>query len=187
MAATGPTPRAPRREGEERLLVEAAQKDPSRFAELYERNFEGVYAYVARRARGREEAEDLTSEVFHRALKNLSQFEWRGVPFVVWLLRIAANALADHWKRTAQERQFYGSDTAVPESFEMEQVEQQATLYRLVDQLPPDQRLVVVRRFAEQRSIREISRELGRTEGAVKQLQFRALRSLRARMDRTHG
>ena len=87
---------------DERLLIEAAQHDPSRFAELYENNFARVYAFVARRVQNREEAEDVTAEVFHQALAKLGHFEWRGIPFVAWLLRIAANALADRWQRAAR-------------------------------------------------------------------------------------
>src|SRR5499426_4738938 len=89
---------------QERLLIEAAQKDPSRFAELYESNFERVYAFIVRRVRDRHEAEDLTAEVFQHALANLSKFEWRGVPFSVWLFRIAANAIADRWRQSSRQR-----------------------------------------------------------------------------------
>src|SRR5208337_1849628 len=96
--------RALRKEADERLLVEAAQADPARFAELYESHFERVYAFIARRVRNREEAEDLTSEVFHQALANLPRFEWRGVPFVAWLLRMAANAIVDRWHSTSKEQ-----------------------------------------------------------------------------------
>src|SRR5262247_4162905 len=88
---------------DERPLIEAAQKDPRRFGELYERNFERVYAFVARRVRDRHEAEDVTAEVFQHALANLPKFEWRGVPFAVWLYRIAANATADQWKKQSRE------------------------------------------------------------------------------------
>src|SRR5438093_12695829 len=88
---------------QERLLIEAAQKDASRFAALYENNFERVYAFVVRRVRDRHEAEDLPAEVFQHALANLSRFEWRGVPFAVWLYRIAANAIADRWQRISKE------------------------------------------------------------------------------------
>ncbi|MFY9977323.1 MAG: sigma factor, partial [Candidatus Sulfotelmatobacter sp.] len=73
--------KALKKEADERLLVEAAQKDPARFAELYENHFERVYAYVVRRVGDRTETEDLTSEVFHHALANLQKFEWRGIPF----------------------------------------------------------------------------------------------------------
>src|SRR5262249_17817770 len=91
-------------EAEERLLVEAAQRDRSRFADLYERNFELVYAFVARRVRNREEAEDVTAEVFHQALAGLGRFEWRGFPFAAWLFRIARNAITDRWRREQKER-----------------------------------------------------------------------------------
>jgi RNA polymerase sigma-70 factor, ECF subfamily len=172
-------------DGEERLLVEGAQRDPSRFAELYEGNFERVYAFVVRRVRDRHEAEDLTAEVFHRALANLGRFEWRGVPFAAWLLRIAANAITDRSQRTARERPL-PADLEDPEQVSLEDVEYRARLFRLVHDLPADQCRVILRRFAEQRSIREIADELGRSEGAVKQLQFRALQNLKARLGGTH-
>ena len=179
-------------EAQERLLVEAAQQDPTRFAELYEANFERVYAYVARRVRAREEAEDLTSDVFHRALASLPQFEWRGVPFVAWLLKIGANVVADRLKRSAQERESHRLDSNVDDlgHKSLEEVEHSAQLFRLVNQLPENQRRVILLRFAEEKSIREIAQELGRTEGAVKQLQFRGLENLRARIGTigtTHG
>src|SRR5689334_8732648 len=88
---------------QERLLVEAAQKDPARFGDLYELHFERVYAFIVRRVRDRDASEDLTSEVFHKALSNLERFEWRDVPFVAWLYRIAGNAIADRAKRTGRE------------------------------------------------------------------------------------
>ncbi len=164
---------------QERLLIEAAQKDPSRFAALYENNFERVYAFVVRRVRDRHEAEDLTAEVFQHALANLSRFEWRGVPFAVWLYRIAANAIADRWKQLSRE-------SPNPVSDDLDQaawpdIERRATLFQLVDSLPVDQRSVIIKRFVEQRSIRDIALEFGRSEGAIKQLQYRALESLRAR------
>jgi len=166
---------------DERLLIEAAQQDPSRFAELYQRNFHRVYAFVARRVRDRDEAEEVTAEVFHEALLNLQRFQWRGAPFAAWLLRIAANTLSD--RRRCEARHGAGSedslDEAEAEVCVVAEAERRAMLYQLVDRLPADQRLVVMRRFVDQKSIREIAQELGRSEGAVKQLQFRALQSLR--------
>src|SRR5881296_3722417 len=88
---------------QERLLIEAAQKDPRRFAELYETNFERVYAFIVRRVQDQTDAEDLTSEVFQHAMANLSRFEWRGVPFAVWLYRIAANTIADRGRRLSKQ------------------------------------------------------------------------------------
>src|SRR4051812_8356940 len=90
-------------ERDEQLLIEAAQRDPDHFGDLYELHFERVYAYIVRRVRDRSEAQDVTSEVFHQALANLGQYEWRGVPFAAWLFRIAANAIADRAKRLEKE------------------------------------------------------------------------------------
>jgi RNA polymerase sigma-70 factor, ECF subfamily len=170
----------------ERLLIEAAQNDPSRFAELYENNFHRVYAFVARRVADRDEAQDVTAEVFHQALKNIGRFQWRGVPFAAWLLRIAANALADRWQRAARGVEVQAEDSleerAESDAGNAAELERHAMLFQLVDRLPADQRMVVLRRFVDQKSIREIAQELGRSEGAVKQLQFRALETLRGQV-----
>jgi RNA polymerase sigma-70 factor (ECF subfamily) len=165
---------------DERLLIEAAQQDPSRFAELYESNFHRVYAFIARRVHDRNEAEDITAEVFRQALMNLGRFEWRGVPFAAWLLRIAANTLADRWQLASRSVEVtVDSLEKVASARTDAEVERHAMLFQLVDRLPPDQRLVIIRRFVDQKSLREISQELGRSEGAIKQLQFRALETLR--------
>lgn len=169
---------------EEKLLIEAAQQDPSRFAELYEAHFERVYAFIAYRVRNRDTAEELTAEVFHRALANLGRFEWRGLPFAAWLMRIAANVIADRWHADGSGNGVPAEEAELP-AVEYE-IERRAMLFKLVDSLPADQRLVVVRRFVDGRSVRQIAGELGRSEGAVKQLQFRALETLRARVRSTH-
>jgi RNA polymerase sigma-70 factor (ECF subfamily) len=170
---------------QERLVIEAAQKDPKRFAELYETNFERVYAFIVRRVQDRHEAEDLTSEVFQHALANLSKFEWRGVPFAVWLYRIASNAMADRWRRIAKQRPDPVTDDDLDHS-NWQDIERRAALFQLVDSLPEDQRSIILKRFVEQKSIRDIAQEFGRSEGAIKQLQFRALESLRARVGGNH-
>jgi len=178
--------KALKKEADERLLIEAAQKDPARFAELYELNFERVYAYIVRRVENRAETEDLTSEVFHHALAKLHSFEWRGVPFAAWLYRIAANLIADRWQRKGREQSIEDPDqieAAAQEGNDFEEVERRAVLFRLVGALPAEQQRVVVLRFVEEKSIKEVARESRKTEGAVKQLQFRALTSLRARME----
>ncbi len=167
-------------ETDERSLIEAAQRDPRRFAGLYEANFDRVYAFVVSRVFDRTEAEDITAEVFHQALANIGQFEWRGTPFIAWLIRIASNAIADRWQRLSRHREVPDDDLA--EAGTEDGTERRVMLAQLMEELPPDQKLVVERRFIDQRSIRDIAVELGRTEGAVKQLQFRALQTLRVRM-----
>ena len=181
--------RALKKEADERLLIEAAQHDPARFADLYELNFERVYAYIVKRVRDRAETEDLTAEVFQQALANLKRFEWRGIPFAAWLFRIAANLISDRWQRTGREIaddseiDAASSKVGNPSSAVIEEVERRATLYRLVDTLPAEQKRVVIMRFVEEKSVKEVAREIRKTEGAVKQLQFRALSNLRARME----
>src|SRR5215813_6771833 len=136
MAARASAAEIPPGGDDERLLIEAAQADPRRFGELYERNFDRVYAFLARRAGSRGEAEDLTAEVFHHALANIARFEWRGVPFAAWLLSIARHALADRWQRAARRAASTPSGVA--------------------------------------------------SSAALKQLQYRALETLRARMRDSH-
>jgi RNA polymerase sigma-70 factor (ECF subfamily) len=172
-------------EPDERILVEAAQRDPSRFGELYERNFARVYAYVSRRLADRSDVEDVTAEVFRQALVNLGQFEWRGVPFVAWLLRIAANAVTDHCRRMSREQLIPdadGPEAAPADPADIDAVERRALLFRLVQALPVDQRRVIEMRFAEEKGTKEIAQELNRTESAVKQLQFRAIQNLRGQL-----
>jgi RNA polymerase sigma-70 factor, ECF subfamily len=171
-----------RKDAPERSLIEAAQRDPACFAQLYEDNFERVYAYIARRVRDRDHAQDLTADVFHSALKNLSRFEWRGAPFAAWLFRIAANAIASRGKRAAQLAAIKLNE--LPEidpssGADLADVEHRARLFKLVEKLPDDQRRVITMRFAQQKSIAEIAKGIGRSEGAIKQLQFRGLQSLR--------
>lgn len=160
---------------DEQLLVAAAQKDPARFGELYDLHFNRVYAFVARRVRNRAEAEDVTAEVFHSALHKIGKFEWRGKPFIAWLYRIAWNEIIDRAKRVNREV----GPPVEPTHDAIEEVERRAVLFQMVERLPDAQREVIVRRFAEDRSIAEIAQQMGRSEGAIKQLQFRALETLR--------
>ena len=168
-------------ESDERLLIEAAQNDPSRFAELYELNFDRVYAYIARRVPDRAETQDLTAHVFQQALANLGKYKWRGVPFAAWLYRIASNAIADHARRNVTKTNDRIVESTAP-AVDLEAIERRAHVFRAVQNLPEDQRRVIVLRFAEEKSIREIATELGRSEGAIKQLQFRGLENLRNRL-----
>jgi RNA polymerase sigma-70 factor (ECF subfamily) len=180
----------PQNPQDEKALIEAAQKDPARFAELYELHFERVYAYIARRVGERSATEELTSHVFQQALANLGKFKWRGAPFAAWLFRIAANSIADRAQRISRQSareagvQPLNAGANSEPGVDLEKIETFTRIYRLVDELPWDQRQVVRLRFAEEKSIREIAQELSRSEGAIKQLQFRALQSLRARLSK---
>ena len=165
------------------MLIEAAQADPARFVEVYDRYVDRIYAWVSRRAGNRTIAEDITSEVFQHALESLPRYEWRGVPLAAWLYRIAANALADHWRQ--QGREAHGPAPDPPDEREHEELQRRVGLFQLVDRLPELQRRVIEMRFVEDRSIRDVAAALDRSEGAVKQLQLRALENLRKGL--SHG
>jgi RNA polymerase sigma-70 factor (ECF subfamily) len=107
------------------------------------------------------------------------------VAFAAWLRRMAANAIADRWH--AARRESGVPEREPPEPASNEDIERRAMLFQLVDTLPADQRRVVVGRFVEQKSICEMARELERSEGAIKQLQWRALKSLRELAGRANG
>jgi RNA polymerase sigma-70 factor (ECF subfamily) len=183
----------PGNEAAERLAIEAAQRDPSRFARLYEDHFDRIYAFIARRVHDRDEVQDLTSEVFHRALKNLAQFEWRGISFAAWLYRIATNAIIDRSKdrskRANPENVIDAGDRFVDDSVAdvVEAVQERARLFGMVEKLPADQRRVIVMRFSEDKTIGQTAKKMRRSEGAIKQLQFRGLQNLRNRIGKANG
>src|SRR5215813_1823760 len=187
MAVRRAATKAPCEFVDEGALIEAAQHDPARFGALYEIHFERIYAFIIRRVRDRESAEDLTSEVFHKALSSLPKYEFRGAPFASWLYRIAANAIVDYAKTAGREICGLEQDCEGDPPPDLEAIEQRAQLFRLVDDLPGEQRRVVFARFVDHKSIREVAQDLGKTEGAVKQLQFRALTTLRKQMEGAHA
>src|SRR3954464_12825379 len=118
-------------EADERRLISAAQEDPARFGEIYESYFEVVYAYAAKRGGDRAAAEDLTSEVFRKALASLPRFKWTGAPFGAWLLRIAANLIADRARRDSREgteAELSGAESLESRSVESEPESQQQQL-----------------------------------------------------------
>lgn len=165
---------------DDRELVAAAQADPACFVEIYDRYVDRIHAFVSRRTGDRAAAEDITSQVFEHALSTITRFEWRGVPLAAWLFRIAANALTDHWRARARNVSVDPAD--VPDAGELDDIERRLALFEQVERLPELQRRVIELRFGEEKSIREAAAALDRSEGAIKQLQLRALENLRKGM-----
>jgi RNA polymerase sigma-70 factor, ECF subfamily len=171
-------------------LVARAKRDRDAFGCLYDRYVEQVYQFIYRRVKDHTIAEDITARVFFRALEQLPRFEWRGIPFGGWLMRIAANLIHDHTgdaQRHVSLREWTenGTDMAAfdPPMEEQYAVRQAASvLWQVVSTLPMAEHQVVVYRFARDMSVREIATAMGRTEGAVKQLLFRAVKRLRQRL-----
>jgi RNA polymerase sigma-70 factor, ECF subfamily len=182
----------------ERQLVERARHGDSRaLGLLYQRHVDRVYSYILFRVRDEALAEDLTQDVFLQALRGLESFDWRGA-VAPWLLRIARNAIIDHWRRRARrpERALsmmedddedgngdrldrLAADTDEGMLGDVERAVDRERIAQAADLLTELQRQVVALRFAAGLSIRETAEVMERSEGAIKNLQHHALRALK--------
>jgi RNA polymerase sigma-70 factor (ECF subfamily) len=179
-------------------LVARAKQEIEAFGCLYDRYVDQVYQFAYRRVKNHATAEEITARVFHRAVEQLAQFSWRGIPFGAWLVRIAANLIHDHHgqaQRHVSLQQRFADSVAVSgeeASVEAQYAARQASdaVWQAAATLPLPQQQVLVLRFAREMSIQEIAAAMGRTDGAVKQLLFRAIKRLRQRLQHTgfdHG
>jgi len=169
-------------------LVEAAKSgDVEAFARLYDRYLDTIYRYVYYRVGSRQLAEDLTSETFLRALRRIGTFTWQGRDFGAWLVTIARNLVADHFKSSRFRLEISTADMIAaegsvesaegPESAVMRAVTNAALLEGL-RRLNPQQQECLVLRFLQGLSVAETARVMGKNEGAIKTLQYRAVRTL---------
>jgi RNA polymerase sigma-70 factor, ECF subfamily len=173
-------------------IVDAARAgDVDAQAQLFDRYHVAVYRYAFARLRSAPDAEDVAAETFVSALQAMPRFRWRGIPFEAWLFRIARSKVVDVVRRRSRAAQVHVrvDDLEIATSDDDPHAaaavaERQAGLARALDRLPDAQRDVVVLRFILGGSIRHTAAALGRTEGAVKQLQLRALANLRREVDR---
>jgi RNA polymerase sigma-70 factor (ECF subfamily) len=180
-------PVSPDRAGDEdrNLALRAGKGDAAAFGALYDRYVEAVYRYVFYRVRNDADAEDLVSDVFMRALRAIPRYEPR-VAFLAWLYRIARNAVIDRARRSRTQISF---EDALAHPGADQVVEPDATILALSDKeavraalakLTPLQQEVIVLRFVEGYSTHEIADLVGKREGTVRGIQFRALEALRA-------
>ena len=169
-------------------LVELARAgDAEAFGMLYDHYQPSVYRFLYYRVGSAAVAEDITSETFLRALRNMGSFRWQGKDFGAWLTTIARNLATDHAKSgrsrlevTTEDMSLHDSAVEGPEGAVLAAITNEALLAAL-RQLPPEQQDCLVLRFLQSRSIAETAEVLGRSEGAVKQLQLRAVRNLARR------
>ncbi len=169
---------------EERQLIEAAQRDRGAFGALYDRYFDRIYSFAYYHTGSRERAEDIAAATFQRGLEEVEQFEWRGIPYVAWLYRVAANLIAKERRRPAWVELEHATTEALDETPEdiWLRREQGDELQALVHQLPFDQRQAIILKFEGRLKNREIGEIMDRSEGAVKLLIFRALHALRRKL-----
>ncbi len=183
----------------DRRLVEAAQADPARFEALYRKYLAQVYSFAYYELQDHHEAEDATERTFLAALANLGRFEERARPadgegastFRVWLFQIARNAIAEQRRRQRRrpEAPLEAAEAmADPLDVEAAALRNDAAnaAVRAISRLPGDRRRAVILRFIDEMSTREIAGILGRSEGAVRVLIHRALRSVARELDDQH-
>lgn len=166
-------------------LARAAEGDSEAFGILYDRYIGRIYNYIYYRTGNQHDAEDLTSRVFTRAIKHITNYEDRGLPFSAWLYRIAHNLVAN-WHRDNSRRQIVELDESyrLPSNQEhpearVVRTEQEQFLLDLVSELPEDRQQLLILKFVDHLSNSEIGEIMGRTEGAIKSLYHRTLLALR--------
>ena len=168
---------------ERELIRRAKEYDPLAFAEIYERYYQKIYNYVYYRVSDGPVAEDICAEVFVKALEAIDSFTFRGIPFSAWLYRIAGNLVIDYYRRQPTQpdmslddnRSLIADDSP---GVNLERHFSQQELRQALKGLTPDQQQVVILKFVDGLSNSEVAQILGKTEGAVKSLQHRALASL---------
>ena len=170
---------------DEEALSLATGGDKIAFGELYDKYATRIYNYVYYRTGSPQDAEDITSRVFFRAMRHITNYTDRGVPFSAWLYRIAHNLVAN-WHRDSSRHQEVELEDGYrankgeehPETALLESEEQQA-LMRLIRNLPEERQQLLILKFVEHMSNAEIGQIMDRTEGAIKSLYHRTLLSLR--------
>ena len=168
-----------------RALVDLAKEgDAEAFGQLYDHYVTGVFRFVYYRVGSQQLAEDLTSETFVRGLRAIQRFNWQGKDFGAWLTTIARNLVADHFKSSRTRLEIVaetipeGKVTVASPEQEVLALISNEMLFEAVNSLPNEQRDCILMRFIQGLSIAQTAAALGRSEGAIKQLQLRAVRSL---------
>ncbi|KQV74303.1 RNA polymerase subunit sigma-70 [Aeromicrobium sp. Root344] len=168
-----------------RALVDLAKEgDAEAFGQLYDHYVTGVFRFIYYRVGSQQLAEDLTSETFVRGLRAIQRFNWQGKDFGAWLTTIARNLVADHFKSSRARLEIVaetipeGKVTVASPEQEVLALISNEMLFEAVNALPNEQRDCILMRFIQGLSIAQTAAALGRSEGAIKQLQLRAVRSL---------
>ncbi len=176
-------------DGEEKLIIQAVKGDSSAFGSLYDHYQPMIYRFVAVKVGRREEAEDITHQVFMNAWQNIKRYEHRGHPFSSWLYRIARNQVVDHYRSHREEVSLEAEGVEevaiLPQSIvaDMSTKLELEGVYRAIHQLKPEYQDVLIFRFVEELSIKETAAAMKKSEGAVKLMQHRAMAELKQMME----
>ena len=171
------------------VLDRAICGDEDAFSILYQENVKKIYSYIYYRTGNVNDAEDLTARVFQRALKHITRYKKTKVPFSAWLYRIAHNLVAN-WHRDSKHKNelpledhaYYQSKAAVPEK-QIEKNQQIEYLLRAIRKLPQDRQQLLILKYVDRMSNREVGIIMKKSEGAIKSLYHRTLKELRNNID----
>lgn len=174
---------------EQQLIYRAQRGDADAFAALYRASVQPIFRYIAHRVNDPQLAEDLTADVFTRALKGMSSYQEQGKPFLAWLYRIAHARVVDHYRRVdrrPQESDLEDEPILVDTDMDQQLIRRQAAkgLRAAIAGLTEDQQQVVILRFIEGHRIEVVAQLMGKNANAIKALQHRALRTLANRLQR---
>ncbi len=177
------------RVNEQRLLQRLRLGDPEAFAGLYRANVQAVFRYIAFRVNDSHLAEDLTGDVFMRALKSINTYQDQGKPFIAWLYRIAHARVVDHYRQQDRRPAAASLDEEpleVSGDMDASLLRRQAAsvLREAISDLTDDQQQVIILRFIEGQRIEMVAQQMGKNANAIKALQHRALHALAARLER---
>ena len=168
---------------DEQALVGRAKRDPGAFGELYERYFLQIYRFVYSRIRDQTSAEDVTSEVFMKALKSIGRYQDTGKPFSAWLYQIAVNSVADRYRAARPVEDIDDQRDLAIAGPALEDIAAQRDelrqIWAVVETLPAQQRTAMVLKFQEDLKIEDIAVAMGKTPGAVKLLIHRGVTKVR--------
>jgi RNA polymerase sigma-70 factor (ECF subfamily) len=168
---------------DQNLVQRAQQHDEEAFAELYEKYFDKIYRYISLKIGNRVESEDMTQQVFIKALHSISSFKWRGLPFSAWLFRIAHNQVVDYLrKKTRQPILSLNESITASDDNPHKITEQKMNIEQLMlatKNLTSAQQEVIALRFASDLPISQVANIMGKSEGAIKALQHSAIVALR--------
>jgi RNA polymerase sigma-70 factor, ECF subfamily len=169
---------------EERMLIREAKANPEAFGGLYDRHVADIYRFVHARLPNVAAAEDVTANVFYKALRGIRGYQDRGRPFSCWLYRIAEHAVADYYRREPQLRELSESLPVGGRSVEAKAMShlEADEVWQLVARLPGPQRQAMLLRFRDDLSAREAAAIMGKSEAAVKLLIYRAVGRLRSQL-----
>lgn len=168
---------------EDHLVEAAINGDQQAFGQIYDAHMDELFRFIYARVEDRQTAEDITSDVFLKAWEKLDSYEIRGAPFRAWLYRIARNAVIDHYRTRKQEAPLEAvinttDEDSMPVAQKVSLSLESETVLTAMHEITDDQRNVLILKFVQNLTTKEVAKILGKRQGAIRALQMRGLQSL---------